>query len=63
MRNLNLVDAVIALHDIARLVIEETADKNLHDDIRNCAERLHRLSIQDGKASNITDEIIKQAKE
>lgn len=62
MRNMALVDAVIALHEIAKLSLEETGDLNLHDDIRNCAERLHIRSIQDGKISEETQEIIKKAK-
>ena len=45
MRNLKLVDAVIALHDIARLVEEEVGRGLLAEDIRNCADRLHDVSI------------------
>ena len=63
MRNLELVDAVIALHEIAHKVLTETANQNLHDDIRNCANRLHVLSIEDDRASKIAGEVIKQAKE
>jgi hypothetical protein len=63
MRNIKLVDTVIQLHDIAHLVLEETEDQVLHDALRKCADRLHRYSIQDDKASKITQEIIKQVKE
>lgn len=63
MRNMKLVDGVVALHELAKLVFEETGDKNLHDDIRNCADRLHLRSIQDDKVNEITKDIIKQAKE
>lgn len=63
MRNLDLIDAVVKLHDIARLVKEETDNDNLHDDIRNCADRLHLLSLQDGRNSTITSDIITKAKE
>ena len=63
MRNITLVDAVIQLHDIARLVSEEIGHGQLHDDIRNCADRLHTLSIQDNKNSVTTDNIITKAKE
>ena len=63
MRNLALVDAVITLHEIASIVMEESGDQNLHDDIRNCANRLHLLSIQDGKNSITTNDIINKAKE
>ena len=63
MRNLALVDAVIALHDIARTVAEEIGVGQLHDDIRNCADRLHEFSIVDNKNSTIAQDIITKAKE
>jgi hypothetical protein len=63
MRNIKLVDAVIALHEIAREVLEETNNSNLSKDIRNCADRLHELSIIDSKNSIITNTIINKAKE
>jgi hypothetical protein len=63
MRNLKLVDAVVALHEIARTVGEEIGVGQLHDDIRNCADRLHQLSLTDGKNSIIVKDIINKAKE
>ena len=63
MRNLAIVDAVVALHEIARTVAEEIGVGQLHDDIRACADRLHRLSLADNKNSKITDDIINKAKE
>ena len=63
MRNLQLVDAVVALNEIAQLVKEQTEDANLYSDVLNCARRLHLYSIEEGRASNIADEIIKQVKE
>jgi hypothetical protein len=63
MRNLKLVDAVIQLHDIARLVKEETEDGVLSDALRKCADRLHVYSINDDKANTIAQSIIKQVKE
>jgi hypothetical protein len=63
VRNLILVDAVVALHEIARTVAEEVGDGQLHDDIRSCANRLHDLSLVDNKNSIITQDIIKKAKE
>jgi hypothetical protein len=63
MRNLALVDAVIALHEIARTVAEEVGVGQLHDDIRNCADRLHEFSLSDSKNSIITQDIITKAKE
>jgi hypothetical protein len=63
MRNLELIDAVVALHEIARTVAEEIGIGQLHDDIRNCADRLHKLSLIDSKNSTITQDIINKAKE
>jgi hypothetical protein len=63
MRNLDLVDAVITLHDIARTVEQEIGCGQLSDDIRACADRLHELSIVDGRNSIITQDIINKAKE
>ena len=63
MRNLVLVDAVVALHEIARTVAEEIGIGQLHDDIRSCADRLHELSITDNRNSIITQDIINKAKE
>ena len=63
MRNIELVDAVIALHDIARTVEKEVGRGQLSDDIRNCADRLHELSLIDNKNSTIAQDIINKAKE
>ena len=62
MRNLKLVDAVIQLHDIARLVEQEIGHGQLSDDIRACADRLHHFSITDAKISTLTKNIIDEAK-
>jgi len=62
MRNIDLVDAVIKLHDIARLVEVEIGKGNLSDDLRNIADRLHALSVEQNRASYAADEIIKQVK-
>ena len=63
MRNLELVDAVIQLHDIARLVEQEIGVGSLSDTIRSNADQLHQYSIQDDRANSITQELIKQVKE
>jgi hypothetical protein len=63
MRNLELIDAVIALHDIARTVEREVGHGQLSDDIRKCADRLHELSLVDSRNSKITEDIINKAKE
>jgi hypothetical protein len=63
VRNIKLVDYVIALHEIAREVLEETGDSTLSEDIHKCADRVHELSIIDGKNSIIADNIINKAKE
>ena len=63
MRNLKIVDAVIALHEIARTVAEEVGQGMLHDDIRKCADRLHEFSLVDSRNSTLTQDIINKAKE
>jgi hypothetical protein len=63
MRNLELVDAVIALHEIARTIEREIGRGQLSDDVRACADRLHELSLVDAKNSTITQDIINKAKE
>lgn len=63
MRNLKLIDAVVQLHEIARLVEEEVGEGYLSQSIRTAADRLHLYSLDDDKASKITQEIIKQVKE
>lgn len=63
MRNLKLVDAVIQLHDIARLVEEEVGEGKLSQAIRDSADRLHVYSIDDDKANTIAQSIIQQVKE
>lgn len=63
MRNLKLVDAVVQLHDIARLVEQEIGEGELSQNIRNSADRLHVYSIQDDKANIIAQSIIQQVKE
>ncbi len=63
MRNLDLVDAVIKLHDIARLVEAEVGEGKLSNDIRDVADRLHIISVEQSRASHAADEIIKQVKE
>ena len=62
MRNLELVDTVIKLHDIARLVEIEIGKGKLSDDMRDIADRLHALSVEQSRASHAADEIIKQVK-
>ena len=63
MRNLEIVDAVIALHEIARTVEREIGQVQLSEDIRSCADRLHELSLFDARNSTITQDIINKAKE
>jgi hypothetical protein len=62
MRDLDLVDAVIKLHDVARLIEEAIGHGQLSDDVRKCADRLHDLSLIDNKISPITNKIINKAK-
>jgi hypothetical protein len=63
MRNLRLVDAVIQLHDIARLVEAEIGEGELSQSIRYDADRLHQYSIDDDRANTIAHNIINQVKE
>ena len=63
MRNLKLVDAVIQLHDIARLVEEEIGTGSISKEIKQVADRLHVYSINDDKANIIAQSIINQVKE
>lgn len=39
----NLSEAVISLHDIARLIEQRLGKSNLTEDVRQCADRLHEL--------------------
>ena len=63
MRDLDLVDAVIKLHDVARLIESSIGRGQLSDDVRKCADRLHDLSLVDNRISPITQQIINKAKE
>lgn len=63
MRNLKLVDAVIALHEIRRLVEEECGVCKVSIEIERCAEQLHQMSIQDAKNVVAVKDIIDKAKE
>jgi hypothetical protein len=63
MRNLDLIDAVIKLHDIARLVEAEVGEGKLSNDIRDIADRLHIVSVEQSRASHAANELIKQVKE
>lgn len=63
MRNLKLVDAVIALHEIARVVEEECGTCRTSIEIRRAADAVHEMSLQDNKNSIITQQVINKAKE
>ena len=63
MRNLKLVDAVIALHEIRRLVEEECGVCRTSIEIGRCADDLHLMSIQDAKNVVAVKDIIDKAKE
>lgn len=39
----SLDEAVMALHNIARLIEQEIGRGLLSEDVRDCADRLHRL--------------------
>ena len=63
MRNLKLVDAVIALNDIAQTIEAEIGTESIANEIRQIADRLHLYSIDDDKANTIAQSIIQQVKE
>jgi hypothetical protein len=63
MRNLKLVDAVIALHEIRRTIEEECGECELSNTIARCAEDVHQLSLQDAKNVVAVKDIINKAKE
>jgi hypothetical protein len=63
MRNMDLVDAVIALHEIARTVEEEIGNGGLSSMIRQCADRVHEYSLIDNRISAVTQDVINKAKE
>lgn len=63
MRNLKLVDAVIALHEIRRVVEEECGICRTSIEIGRCADDLHLMSIQDAKNVVAVKDIIDKAKE
>ena len=63
MRNLKLIDAVIALHEIARVVEEECGSCRTGIEIERCAVQLHEMSLQDNKNSVIAQDIINKAKQ
>ncbi len=63
MRNLKLIDAVVALHEIKRLVEEECGICRVSIEIERCANQLHEMSLQDAKNSVIAGQAIQKAKE
>lgn len=58
-RNLKLIDAVIALHEIAKLVEQEIREVSpltailLASKIKRCAEQIHEISIIEGNVEHI----------
>jgi hypothetical protein len=63
MRNLKLIDAVVALHEIRKLVEEECGICKVSIEIERCANQLHHMSIQDAKNVVAVNDIINKAKE
>ena len=50
---MELEEAVIQLHDVARLVEKQIGIGALSEDIRNCADRLHAL-LKDSQNEKIS---------
>lgn len=44
MQDNQMAEAVIRLHEIARLIEQELGKGNLSEDVRDCADRLHVLT-------------------
>jgi len=44
---MTLDEAVVQLHNVARTLEQEIGRGQLSDDIRDCADRLHRLARYD----------------
>ena len=63
MRNLKLIDAVVALHEVKRLVEEECGICRVSIEIERCADQLHHMSLQDAKNVVAVKDIINKAKE
>lgn len=63
MRNLKLIDAVVALHEIASLVEHDVGVGDLSNDILKCADRLHRISAAERGYSVQARDAINKAKE
>lgn len=63
MRNLKLIDLVVALHEIRREVEEECGVCKVSIEIERCADQLHQMSLQDAKNSVAVKDIIDKAKE
>lgn len=53
---MTLDDAVIQIHEIARLVEKEIGRGQLSDDLRDCADRLHRLVRYDYITKDTNDQ-------
>ena len=63
MRNLKLIDLVVALHEIRREVEEECGICKVSIEIERCADQLHQMSLQDAKNVVAVKDIINKAKE
>lgn len=63
MNKVEFIEAVIELHNIARLVEDELGHSNLTSDIRNCADRLHVAALGVRIAEAETKNLIDKAKE
>ena len=63
MRNMKLVDAVIALNKIADTIEEECGISRTTIEIRRAADAVHEMSLQDNKNSIIAQNIIEKVKE
>ena len=62
MRNMRLVDACIAMHEISRTIEEEIGKGGLSEIVRECADKIHEYSLIDSRLGPITKDIIDKVK-
>ena len=63
MRNIKIIDAVVQLRNIAAMLEEECEDKTIAAGILMYADVLHYYSMNEARAGNVANEIIRQVKE
>jgi hypothetical protein len=62
LRDLKIIDAVIQLHQVAKIIEDAIGVGDLSERVRECADKLHDLSLRDSKNHVIVSDIINKAK-